>query len=86
MTIKELNLTPAIELTVYLSVITLAKFATMTTRKKWAMSALASGSFLILGGVVLVLNLGVLYTRQTITRQYTIFHDQPLNPALLLGL
>jgi hypothetical protein len=58
----------------------------MTTRKKWAVSVLASGGFLILGVVVLVLNPGVLYAHQTLTRQYTIFHDRPLNPALLLRL
>ena len=58
----------------------------MTIRKKWALSALASGGFLILGIVVLVLNPGVLYAHQTTTRQYTIYHDRPLDPALLLRL
>lgn len=58
----------------------------MTTRKKWTASALASSGFLALGLVVLLLNPGVLYAHQTITRWYTIYHSQPLDPALLRRL
>lgn len=58
----------------------------MTTRKKWALSALASGGFLVLGVAVLLLNPSVLYAHQTTTPQYTIYHNQPLDPALLLRL
>ena len=58
----------------------------MTTRKKWAMSVLASGGFLLLGFVVLLLNPGVLYAHQTTTRQYTVYHNRPLDAALMLRL
>ena len=50
------------------------------------MSDLASSGFLILNIVVILLNTCVLYAHQTITRQYTIYHNQPLNPALILRL
>lgn len=55
----------------------------MSTRKKWLVSALASGGCLLLGFIALLLNPGVLYAYQTTTPQYTIYHNQPLAPALL---
>jgi hypothetical protein len=58
----------------------------MTTRKKWALSVLASAGMLLLGLVVLLLNPGVLFAHHTTTRQLTIYHNQPLDPVLLLRL
>lgn len=53
----------------------------MTTRKKWTLSVLTSGSLLGLGFLGLLLNPGFLYAHETVTRHYTIYHNQPLDPA-----
>ena len=53
----------------------------MTTRKKWALSVLTSGSLLGLGFIGLLLNPSLLYAHETVTPQYTIYHSQPLDPA-----
>jgi hypothetical protein len=55
----------------------------MSNRKKWTLSVCASSGGLLLGLVVLLLHPGALYAHQTLTRQYTIYHNQPLDPALL---
>jgi hypothetical protein len=53
----------------------------MTTRKKWVLSVLTSGSCLGLGFIALLLNPGLLYAHETVTTHYTIYHNQPLDPA-----
>lgn len=58
----------------------------MTRRKRWAISALTSGSLLVLGFIVLLLNPSILYAHETITSQYTIYHNQPLDPAFMQRL
>lgn len=58
----------------------------MTTRKKWVLSVLTAGGLLLLSLVALVLHPGVLYAHQTTTRQLTIYHNQPLDPAMLRRL
>lgn len=58
----------------------------MSTRKKWLASVFASSGLLLAGLVVLLLNPGVLYAHQTTTPHYTIYHQQPLDPALLVRL
>jgi hypothetical protein len=55
----------------------------MRNRKKWTLSVLASGGVLLLGLVALLLYPSVLYAHHTTTRQYTIYHNRPLDPALL---
>lgn len=54
----------------------------MTTRKKWILSVLTSGGGLGLGFIGLLLNPSLLYAHETVTSQYTIYHNQPLDPAL----
>jgi hypothetical protein len=54
----------------------------MTTRKKWVLSVLTSGGCLGLGFIALLLNPGLLYAHETVTSHYTIYHNQPLDPAL----
>jgi hypothetical protein len=56
---------------------------TMSSRRKWTLSVLASGGGLLLGLLALLLHPGVLYAHQTITRQYILYHNRPLDPALL---
>ncbi|MGI4734831.1 MAG: hypothetical protein ACRYG7_06575 [Janthinobacterium lividum] len=53
----------------------------MTTRKKWALSVLTSSGLLSLGFSGLLLNPRLLYAHETVTSQYTIYHNQPLAPA-----
>jgi len=53
----------------------------MTTRKKWLLSVLTSSGLLGLGFIGLLLNPGLLYAHETVTSQYTIYHNQPLDPA-----
>ncbi|RZJ90102.1 MAG: hypothetical protein EOO60_09320 [Hymenobacter sp.] len=55
----------------------------MNSRKKWILSVFASGGVLLLNLFALLLNPGVLYAHQTTTRQYTIYHNQPLDPVLV---
>jgi hypothetical protein len=55
----------------------------MTACKKWTLSILASGSFSLLSLGVLLLHPGVLYAHHTTTGQFTIYHNQPLDPDLL---
>lgn len=43
----------------------------------------AAGGLLLLGLCALLLHPGVLYAHQTTTRPYTIYHNRPLDPALL---
>ncbi len=58
----------------------------MNIPKKWAISALTSGCFLSVCVVVLLLNPSFLYAHQTTTSHYTIYHSQPLDPALIQRL
>jgi hypothetical protein len=55
----------------------------MSSRKKWTLSVCVSSGGLLLSLVVLLLHPGALYAHQTLTRQYTLFHNRPLDPALL---
>lgn len=54
-----------------------------STAKKIILSCLTSGLVAGAGLVVLLLNPAFLYAHQTATPHYTIYHNQPLDPALL---
>lgn len=55
----------------------------MTTLKKGAFSLLTSGALLLLVLGVLVLNPRLLYAHRTAANHYVIYHNRPLDPALL---
>lgn len=54
----------------------------MSSPKKWVLSVVASGGLLLLGLLALLLTPRVFYAHQTTTREYTIYHHHPLDPAL----
>lgn len=55
----------------------------MSSRKKWTLSVCASSGGLLLSLGGLLLHPGVLYAHHTTTSQYTLYHNRPLDPALL---
>lgn len=53
------------------------------TRMKWAFSLLTSSALLMLVTALLVLNPRFLYANRTVTPHYIVYHNRPLDPALL---